>query len=65
MYAVYAHPAGQMTQKLVVLRLLTDNANMEGGIGKRLQDNADEFYDIFRHKGQIKGNALGRAVKSY
>lgn len=64
-HAIDAHTSRQMAEKLVIFRLVADYLDAKGGIGKRLQDNADELNYIFRHKGQTKGNALGRAVAWY
>ena len=50
-----------MAEKLVILRLIADDLDAEGGIGKRLQYNADELNYILGHKGQTKGKLLGKS----
>lgn len=65
MHAVDAHTTRKVAQKLVVFRLFAEDLDAKGGIGKGFQHNADELDDVLRHVGQIKGNALGRAVAWY
>ncbi len=43
-----------MAVKLVVFRLIADDLDAKGGVGKGLQHNADELNDVFGHKGQTK-----------
>lgn len=50
-HAVNAHASRQMTEELVILRLVTRYADSEGGIGECFQHNADELDDILGHKG--------------
>ena len=48
-HAMDPHASSESAEKLMILRLIGDDPNTEGGIGKTFFHNADEFNDIFRH----------------
>lgn len=52
---VDAHASREVAQELMILRLRTRDADAEGGIREGFHDDADEFYDIFRHAVQSWG----------
>lgn len=64
-HPVDAHATGQVAEQLMILGLWAEDLHLEGGIGEGFHHQSDEFYDILRHKGQVKGNALRRAAISY
>ncbi len=48
-HSVDSHTSRERAEQLVILRLRTQDANSERGIGERFLNNADEFDDVFRH----------------
>lgn len=59
-----AHSSGEVTMKLMVFRLRTQDPDAEGGIWKGFLHNADELYDILRHKDKYKGNGQPRGCRA-
>ena len=60
-HAMDPHASGKSAEELVVLRLVRNDPDAEGGIGETLFHNADELYDIFGH---TEGKTLGKAAIS-
>ena len=48
-HAMDPHASCEGAEELVILRLVRNNPNAEGGIGKTLFHNADELYNILGH----------------
>ena len=43
------HASGKSAEKLMILRLVGDDPDTEGGVWKTLFQKADELNDIFGH----------------
>ena len=50
-HAVEAHATGEMTEELVILRLLRENADAEGGVGEAFLNSAYELDHLFTQSG--------------
>ncbi len=64
-HSVDAHASREVTEQLVIFGLGTQYFHQERRVWIRLYDEPDEFNDILRHRGQLKGKLPKRARKSY